>query len=237
MPKKLTVIDKKYITKNMLRITFYGDDLDESFAYKVGGYVKLLIPTESINPKMRTYTVKSHDPINKTIEIDFAIHLQAGPATVWALNAQLNDTINIMGPGTLKINPNSGDWYLFSVDMSALPAAISVMESLDSNAKGYAFIEIVSEEDKQTLNIPDGIDVKWLLQSNNNDQLEAIRNIEPLDGELNVFIAGELGAIREIKSYLKKDNPFFIACEYISSYWKIGLKLEEYKEAKMIELN
>ncbi len=230
--KNLTVLDKKYITKNMLRITLYGDDLNENFDFVVGCYIKLLIPTSGEKPKMRVYTVRRHDSVNKTIDIDFAIHFPAGPATNWALNVQLNETIEIMGPGVLKINPNDGDWYLFSVDMSALPAAISVMETLDEKAKGYAFIEVLSEEDKQPLNTPKGIEVKWILHSDSNEQLSAIKNIKSYEGKANVFIAGELGTSREIKYYLKNHNPFPVISEYISSYWKVGSQSEEHKAAR-----
>jgi len=76
--------------------------------------------------------------------------------------------------------------------MAALPAAISVMETLNNEAKGYAFLEVTNEEDKQTLNIPKGIEVNWLIHPNpknkSEQQLDAIKKVEKLEGQPNVFV-------------------------------------------------
>ena len=239
IPKTLTVAEKSYVSPNMLRIILTGKELDESLAWHPGSYVKLMIPHSSEagdKPKIRTYTARSFDPQTRTISIDFAIHQPAGPATSWALNTQQRDEIEVMGHGQLKADPTKGDWYIFAADMAALPAAISVMESLEPDAKGYAFLEITTEEDKQKLAIPEGIEVRWLIHPHpevrSSQQLEAIKGLAHMKGTPNVFVAGELGTIREIKHHIKNDVRFSGAFLYISSYWKIGLKEEEHKIAK-----
>ena len=131
-----------------------------------------------------------------------------------------------------------GGWYLFAADMAALPAAISAIESLPSDAKGYAFLEITDEQDKQEFSSPSGIEIQWLLHPNPKEksaqQLAAIQSIEPLEGIPNVFVAGELSTIREIKAYIKGEDRFKNAYTYISSYWKIGVSEEKHKLAKMM---
>ncbi len=237
-PEMLVVKKREYVTKNMLRITLNGENLNEKFLWTPGCYVKLVIPNSEEKPKVRTYTVKSHDPKNKTIEIDFAIHLPAGPATSWAVESNIGDEIAAMGPGRLKVDVSVGDWYLFAADMAALPAAISAIESLKPTAKGYAFLEITNEEDKQDFSIPSGIELTWLMHPKPNQlskqQLEAIKKIDVLEGKANIFVAGELETIREIKSYINEDSRFDNAHKYVSSYWKIGAKEEEHKKAKMM---
>ncbi|MEO0896820.1 MAG: siderophore-interacting protein [Bacteroidota bacterium] len=234
----LTVVEKEYLTPNMIRITFQGDELGESFAWAPGGYIKLTIPGEKT--AVRTYTIRNHYPELKRITIDFAIHQPAGAATSWALQAVEGDQIAYRGPGRLKIDPTAGDWFIFAADMAAIPAAISVMESLDANAKGYAFLEITDEKDRQELSIPAGIKVQWLHHPDpkikSKQQLEAIQKLAPLDGVPNVFVAGELSTIREIKQYFSGEGRFKNSARYISSYWKIGLNEEEHKQAKRREL-
>ena len=238
-PKILTVTAKEAVSLNMLSIVLQGEDLDPDTLWQPGCYVKLLIP-DSSDPggkaRARTYTARSFDPQRKTITIEFAIHHPAGPATQWALDAQVGDQIGLKGPGMLKIDPTRGDWHLFAADMSALPAAISVMESLPAYAKGYAFLEITNAADQQRLNIPEGIAVQWLIHPNpkvkSTQQLEAIKQVAILAGVPNVFVAGELSTIREIKDYLVNEDSYDSAYAYISSYWKIGLKEEEHKLAK-----
>ena len=38
-------------------------------------------------PKVRTYTLKNYDEVNKILTIDFALHQPAGIATNWAMCA------------------------------------------------------------------------------------------------------------------------------------------------------
>jgi len=199
--------------------------------------LKLRIP-DVTRPKMRTYTARSYDSNNQTLDIDFAIHQPAGAATSWALNVKVGDNIELKGPGTLKIDTSVGDWYLFAADMSALPAAISVIETLPPSAKGYAFLEISDELDKQEFSAPTGIEIKWLVHPNpkekSSQQLNAIKAIKMLEGTPNIFVAGELSTIREIKQFINEQERFKDAFTYISSYWKIGLKEEEHKQAKRL---
>lgn len=235
----VTVIDKVQVSLNMLRLTLHSEELGNHIAWHPGCYIKLLIPNaQAPNGKLkaRTYTIRSHDPQARTMTVDFAIHHPAGPATDWALKAQIGDEIGFRGPGQLKIDATQGDWYIFAADMAALPAAISVMESLPIDARGYAFLEVMDEKDKQALSIPAGIEVNWLIHPNpkikSAQQLEAIKAIKHLAGEANIFVSGELETIREIKAYLENEERFKDNFRYISSYWKIGLQEEEHKIAK-----
>lgn len=232
----LNVVKKENISKNMIRITLQGNELNENFAWTPGCYVKLRVPIQNGQLKTRTYTLRNHNSVNQTIAIDFAIHEPAGYATNWAMNVKEGDKVDLKGPGQLKINPKVGDWYIFSADMAALPAAISVMETLNNDAKGYAFLEVTNEEDKQKLSIPEGIEVRWLIHPNpknkSEQQLDAIKKVEKMEGQPNIFVAGELSTIREIKSYINESSQFNDALKYISSYWKIGLQEEEHKMAK-----
>ncbi|MDQ7918690.1 siderophore-interacting protein [Mesonia sp. MT50] len=239
-PQTLQVIYKEQISLHMIRLKLYGKHINENIQWQPGCYVKLVIPnalSSDEKPKLRTYTAKSYNPNEKVFTIDFAIHQPAGPATDWAINASVGDEIDLLGPGELKINSAEGDWYVFAADMSALPAAISVMESLSADAKGYALLEIMDEGDKQNISIPKNIEVQWFIHPNptikSNQQLDALKIIKHLEGVPNIFVAGELSTIREIKSYLQGEERFNNAITYISSYWKIGLKEEEHKHAKM----
>ncbi|MDW3190911.1 MAG: SIP domain-containing protein [Cytophagales bacterium] len=124
---------------------------------------------------------------------------------------------------------------MIAADMAALPAAISVLESLGAEAKGHAVFEITDPADQQVLNIPEGISVTWLLHQHpdqqSNQQLNTIKRLSFPVGAPNIFVAGELSTIREIKDYFMEQS-LMNDHSYISSYWKIGAKDEEHKVAK-----
>ncbi len=236
--KLAIVISKEFITSYMLQIVLRGESFDASFCWSPGSYVKLAIPTNTHKPIMRTYTVRHHHPNKKTITIDFAIHHPSGPATRWALGTLPGDVIGVLGPGKLKVSKNRADWYLFAADMAGLPAALSLMESLEANAIGEAFLEVTSLEDKQNLSIPKGIKVTWLFHPDPTiqslQQLFSIQNLPKRKGIAKVFVAGEFGTIRSIRQYINANPDFAKANTYISSYWKIGAKEEDHSNAKKL---
>ncbi|MEM1219212.1 MAG: siderophore-interacting protein [Bacteroidota bacterium] len=216
----LTVINKQQVSLNMLRITLQGDKL-EKVSWKPGCYVKLRVPAGSWE-KTRTYTVRSLDTQAKTMDIDFAIHHPPGPATSWALHAKQGDQIEVMGPGFLRMDADAGDWYLFAADMSALPAAISIIETLPPKAKGIAFLEVMSEADKQDFTAPAGIKINWFIHpdptARSPHQIHAIKSITPFEGTPNIFVAGEMSTVKEIKKYFNQEELYQDAFRYISSY-------------------
>ncbi len=82
------VIKKTQLTKNMLRIDFEISQSNSAIVFKPGCYVKLHLPVANRKkPKVRTYTLKNYDEVNKILTIDFALHQPAGIAINWAMCA------------------------------------------------------------------------------------------------------------------------------------------------------
>ena len=82
------VIKKTQLTKNMLRIDFEISQSNSAIVFKPGCYIKLHLPVANRKkPKVRTYTLKNYDEVNKILTIDFALHQPAGIATNWAMCA------------------------------------------------------------------------------------------------------------------------------------------------------
>jgi NADPH-dependent ferric siderophore reductase len=123
----------KRITPRMARITFGGDDL-AGFTYdEPDQQVKLYFPKpgqtvprlpepnaygdfmgwyqaynaipQPERPWMRSYTIRAHHPQPDTIDIDFVLHDDAGPATQWAQSAEPGDTLGMFGPSAMFARP------------------------------------------------------------------------------------------------------------------------------------
>lgn len=96
------------VTPNLRRITFTAESLDTYPADCEGGHLKLFIakdapnppalpvlsdkgpvwPEDKPRPTARTYTVRAIRPELKEIDIEFAMHDDAGPAVDFARNAK-----------------------------------------------------------------------------------------------------------------------------------------------------
>jgi len=246
MPSQLsqivTVRSSETVTPNMQRIVLQGDILSTFATDCEGGYIKLLFNldggtdlsgmAEGQRPMMRTYTIRHFIADQNAIEVDFVRHItqdnQCGFASRWAMNAQVGDTIEIRGPGTISSLNHKADWFLLAADMTALPALSAKVKQLPKEAKGYAVIQLVNEEDKQQLEIPTGIEVHWVTQ----ELSQAVRSMPWLEGQASAWAACEFDSMRELRQYLRNDKALDRDFIYISSYWKKGVTEDGHKVIK-----
>ena len=241
--RKLRVINSQELGKSMRRITLQGEDLANFPENQESGYVKIRFPKnldhEPSNAKkdydLRSYTIRSFNLEKRELVLDFLLHGDSGPASKWASSAQIGDSIEIAGPGPAILAADA-DWYLFVGDMTALPAIAVNLEKLSSESKGIVLIEINSLEDKQELKKPEGVEVKWIINSDPltgcEDLIKALSGVEIKGGNPYAWVAGEFELLRFARKLLKYDKAFPKDSLYLSCYWKIGADDPGMKKAK-----
>ena len=239
--RQLTVLNKTPLSPNMVRITLSGDDLADFPEGQESGYVKLRLSRMDDPQKIctRSYTIRRFSRENKELDLDFVLHGVNGPASAWATHAKQGDTIAIDGPGPKKLVNMSSDWFFLVGDMTALPAIAVNLEQLPSTAKGYAVIEVISEENKLDLVKPNGVELIWVLNHRVTEPVnplaETVKSLDWLEGEPDVWLACEFNRMREIRHYFKKERELAKDQVYSSSYWKIDATDEENKAAKKLD--
>ena len=240
-PRTLTALAKRYVTPNMLRVTLGGEEMADFPPDCAGGYVKLRLPPAngSAKPIVRTYTIRAQR--EGEIDVDFALHGKtgtgsAGPATEWAVESAMGDTIEVGGPGPAKPLPTDTPFYLIIGDMTSLPAISVNLESLSSDAKGLAFIEVMSEGDKQDLSKPEGVEIVWVVNPQPGIGADAfakrVRSEDLSVDGLYAWSATEFSTMRAMRAYLREELELGPDRLYISSYWKSGLSEEGHKVIK-----
>lgn len=245
-PYSLKVEDCRDLSPNMRRITLSGSSLATFPKGQDGAYVKLIFPNpEQEKPLLRTYTVKECDPEQQRMEIDFVIHADGGPASTWAINATVGDRLNIVGPGPKKVVDPTADWFLIAGDMAALPAIRTNLRHLPNDAKGHLVLEVMTEADKEALDmplnqIPPQLQLHWLINShlgNNKMFSQYMAGLEWFEGSPSIWIAGELKEVLTTRTYLKQRATKKARSRYISSYWQFGMSEERHKKEKSRLLN
>lgn len=248
-PLLLTVKEAWRLTPNMIRVVFAGPELAGFPEGREGGNCKLMIPDPDETkdsfaarlqsgppPVKRTYTVRKFDAATQELTIDFVAHGDNGPASRWASHAKPRSFLGFAGPSTPKVTRFEADWYLIAADPSAFPVAAATLEAMPRNAKGVAIFEVTTAEDRQDINIPDGIDVHWLVHPSPHEpstaQDELIRSLEWPTGRVQTCIAGESSVIRSLRGFLANEKRVSREDTYISGYWKIGLGEDAHQKAK-----
>jgi NADPH-dependent ferric siderophore reductase len=248
--RQLTVVKTERITPNMQRVTLGGDDLADFPEGQESGYIKLLFPRDpadlpaepdakALRPLMRTYTIRAFNLAARELVVDLVLHGEgehAGPASDWARQTKPGDTLNIAGPGPTKLVNNDADWFLIAGDMTALPAISCNLEQLPATARGYAVIEIIEEADKQTLDVPAGMEIRWVVNPHPEQAssvlADAVRAVPWQEGRVSAWVACEFSTMRNLREYLKRDRELGRGEFYISSYWKIGRSEDQHKVDK-----
>lgn len=229
------------ITPNMRRIDLGGPDLGDFPTGALGGYIKLIFPdeprTNPDRPVMRTYSIRAHDIKKGILSVDFAMHADTGGlAMEWAMGAKAGTQILISGPGTIKMAPERADWYLIAADMTGLPAALCNLERLPADACGYAVFEVLSNDDKQDITVPPGIDLHWVINPKPDEVKTVLRDAVTAlpwhDGTPFIWTACEFDTMRGLRSYYRTDRGVDRTAIYLSSYWRAGRTEDQHKVDK-----
>lgn len=241
-PQFLTVVNTERLTPNMQRIILQGDSLRAYTPQDEGAYIKLAFPQAGQDkPALRTYTIARLWADRGEIAVDFMLHDHSdteakGLAAPWALQAKVGDHLTIFGPGPASVIQHEADWYLLAGDMTALPALATNLKTLPDHAQGYAFIEIMTQQDQQTLVKPDGIQLHWVINpepaAEHSPLFEAVQHAQWLQGQVAAWVACEFSTMRKIRHYLKQERQLERSHLYASSYWKKGKTEEEHKVLK-----
>ncbi|MEU8915186.1 siderophore-interacting protein [Streptomyces nigrescens] len=257
----IQVTDVRRITPHMVRVTFAGDGLDD-FPTWPDQQLKLLFPRpghraprlpdpaadgdamrwyqsflalpEDERPWMRSYTVRSYDPVRHRITIDFVLHgttATAGPATRWAASAAVGDLLARYGPAAQYAKPlplDRADWLLLAGDATALPAIGSLVETLPAGTRALACIEVAGAAEEQHFTTRADLTVQWVHADGHHDALPAaVRALTFPPGPVFAWLAGEAGAVRAIRRHLVEERGLGKRQIDFSGYWRRTLSQDD----------
>jgi NADPH-dependent ferric siderophore reductase len=123
---------------------------------------------------MRTYSIRELLVTDEgtRLVVDFVLHLapgSTGPASRWADAATVGDELLVIGPrrgrkedGGIEYAPGDARAILLAGDETAAPAIARILEDVDRDTQGVAFIEIPEDADILPIATPPGVEVRWL---------------------------------------------------------------------------
>lgn len=126
---------------------------------------------------MRTYTIRALRTDQAEVDVDFVLHGETGPASRWALHAQVGDRLKLLAPdAAVQASSEGYEWkppldtrrVLLVADDTALPAVAGILESLTrwpQPPQVQAFIEVEHEVDVLPLIAPLRAQLFWLLRN------------------------------------------------------------------------
>lgn len=223
-------------TDSYSKIIFAHPDTDLTPPYDLDA-LRVSLPSH-LMPTTRTYSIRRFDLENERVWIDFVTHGEEGLAGPWALRAEVGDLLALRNiGGGYSPNPDA-DWHLLAGDESATPAIAAALEAMPGDARGIALIEAGSEVDQLELQAPSGIEVRWLFRGADVEPgtstvlVDAVRALPWQEGEVQVFVHGERGAMKALRPYFTEERGLERAKLSLSPYWAYGRREDRFQAEK-----
>ncbi|MGY1773443.1 siderophore-interacting protein [Blastococcus sp. SYSU D00813] len=152
-----------------------GIDVMELLVPGPDWYTAYCALADDVRPHLRTYTIRAARPERAELDVDVVLHGvgegHAGPAASWAAAAVPGDRLVLLGPdrpGTGRMwgvewaPPATAHTLLLAADETAVPAVGAILEGLAPGRRVVALLEVPEAGDEQALDVPEGVDVRWL---------------------------------------------------------------------------
>lgn len=240
--REVEVLRRTRLSETMIRLTLGGPGAEGFESGIFDEHVKLIFPDPGTGelrvpeadgdelrwprpfPTSREYTVRAHRPEVREIDIDFVVHGH-GLASDWARDVEPGGRVHIAGPpGGYRISDDY-DFYLLAADETALPALARWLEESPRERRGAVVVEVAGPGSRQPLDAPDGVEVVWVESGGRASTLleDAVRAVElPEGAEIFVWLAGEAGAIKPLRRWLRDEIGLSKDHSSITGYWKRG---------------
>lgn len=259
--RRLRVTATRRITPRTLRVTLGGPSLAGFALAGPDQQVKLFLPRaqgaepvlpavgadgdvmrwyaayaaipEAERPWMRSYTIRAHDPVAETVDVDF--HLQGngggdgeGPATRWARSARPGDRLGVFGPSAafaVPFDAGAHDWTLLYADACAVPALATVVAALPAGRRALAYVQVDDPADVQPL--PTAADLTVRLLPHDVSPADAVRAGALPAGGASVWLAGEASAVRGLRRHLVEERGIDRRAVHFTGYWRRRLSQDD----------
>lgn len=233
--RRLAVSAVQALTPELTRITLTGD-MGEFVSAGPTDHVKVFFPGPDgvlhaphigadgkfVRDEGVQYISRDYTPLNWTdvsLDLDFVLHGDEGPAAQWAANAQEGDEVVVGGPRGSKEPPVGADWWLLIADASALPALGRWFAQAPVGQRVKALV--FGSETLADYPLPVDADIEWVL--GDFDPEPHVRDLDLTDGTGFIWAAGEATSLIGVRRYLRRELGLPKEQVDVDGYWRRGI--------------
>ena len=168
----------------------------------------------------------AHDRAANTLDIEFVLH-DAGPATRWAEQVAVGQTLDIGGPRGSFIIPFNFDWQLLIGDDTGLPAIARRLAELPAGTRAVVLIEVEGPEDRVPLDSKADASITWAYRNgaepgDSKVLTQALKSMQLPEGDYYAWVACESLTAKALRAQLIAEhgaNPKWMRA---AGYWRRG---------------
>ena len=182
-------------------------------------------------PISRVYTVRSFNPVNAQIEIDFVKHEDLSPAMEWLNSAQVGTKIGLIGPRPHFIpNFTAKKHVVMFADDTAVPALYSILKQWELGISADIFIESFEKDIASQLPELEHVKIHSFHKEHHTSQkgflLKAAFALENYEN-ITIWAACERNEARALRQFFLEDQQLNKNDVRIAGYWRDGVSSSE----------
>ena len=197
--------------------------VDRSFTWQ--GYTQM---PEADRPVGAYYTLRAWRPASRELDLLFALHDPAGPATAWARRAAPGDPVALWGPREAFEPPTDTDWFLLVADDTGLPAVAAILETLPPDVPALVVAEVADADQRHPLPERPGTEVTWVHRDGAPagtvaGRVAAAVSAAPIpDGDGYVWAGAETATIKAVRRHATRVLGVPKERTSLVAYWRRG---------------
>ncbi|MFT6984790.1 MAG: NADPH-dependent ferric siderophore reductase [Psychromonas sp.] len=244
MPLKKPTMRLTHVSKiidlspHLRRIVFSGESLKDFPVALEGSYVKVVFQHKGEKQlKMRSYTIRFFNPETQELALDFVVNRHNGPATHWAREAKIGDSMGIAGPGAIKMTNYQHHSYLLVGDLTSVNAINGYIPRFKKGANIRAIIAVPDRADIIKMDYDDSLNTQWFIEDEATTTLEekVIETAREMAKDTHVFLGLEAGSIRSLRPVLQEEIGFDRLNVSAVGYWKKGVDADRFGAQKKVK--
>lgn len=228
--RTVTLSAREWLAPDFVRVRLTGGDLEGFDSPGSDDHMRLFFPTGPVSSieEMRAAPSREYTPLAwgaDWLDVEFAVHGDAGIAAPWAATAPLGSSIGVGGPrGSMVLTGAPGSWLLVG-DETAIPAIRRFAALMPADVSARIVLETASAGREIDIDAP--IDVEWLHRGDAPSGSALIAFLDELTAEDSigddpfVFIAAEQSIVRPGRALLERWG-IDTARAVVKGYWKRG---------------
>ncbi|MCM3781173.1 siderophore-interacting protein [Microbacterium hydrocarbonoxydans] len=228
--RSVTLSAREWLAPEFVRVRLTGSDLAGFESLGADDHMRLFFPAGPVGSveEMRAAPSREYTPLawgSDWLDVEFAVHGDAGVAAPWAANAPLGSSIGVGGPrGSAVITGEPGSWFLVG-DETAIPAIRRFSALIPAGAPARIIVETVSAEHEVDIDAP--VEVEWRHRGDAPSGsalialLEGLTHADAVGADSFVFIAAEQSVVKPGRALLERWG-IDTGKAVVKGYWKRG---------------
>lgn len=228
--RTVALSSREWLAPDYVRVRVTGSDLAGFASLGSDDHMRLFFPAGPVGSveEMRAAPSREYTPLewgDDWLDVEFAVHGDAGVAAPWAANAPLGSSIGVGGPrGSAVIVGEPGSWFLVG-DETAIPAIRRFAALIPAGAPARIVIETVSAGRELDIDAP--VEVEWLHRGDTASGaaliafLDGLTEADAVGADPFVFIAAEQSVVKPGRALLERWG-IDTGKAVVKGYWKRG---------------